>query len=152
MFQGCCWVEYILADHIRDPAQSHAQTAYSSTVSAQQPHADWISKSYGGVLAYDDLSPNIGLWWYVVQQPGPTVHATIRQNQAMCPRFTHVHAASRVVQLTGFQNAGTLLARCFRNSGTSSSLSYTLRYWCSQYQLQCGFGADLCLRSCFMPC
>jgi hypothetical protein len=59
--QACCEAFEVLT--WRPQPRSVALGSTASSPGPGAPHG-WPWEAYGGVLTYDDLTPNIGLWWY----------------------------------------------------------------------------------------
>lgn len=43
--------------------QGHSE-ALSPQLATDEAGKSWISQAYGGVILFEDLTPNLGLWWY----------------------------------------------------------------------------------------
>eukprot|EP00892_Ulva_mutabilis_P008371 jgi/Ulvmu1/5906/UM026_0028.1 len=80
LLKGICWLETMLADYLSRPSRAYEHFYHAPKPASQQWHTSWMSKAYGGLIVYDDLSPNIGVWWYVAVLIGPG----IMQNQGCC--------------------------------------------------------------------
>lgn len=60
-----CSLEMGVAEHITRSTPPYKVSAHAPDVAAEEARLSWMWKSYGGSLAYDDPSPNIGVWWFV---------------------------------------------------------------------------------------